>query len=208
MKNKKLFIILAMAAVFIGVIASNIYLNSKKHDPNISLIGPKENVPADAPTEGRFNTFSIPIPGVLSRSGQPSIDDFRWLKNNGWKSIIDLREDNERGDVSLDSKIPGFNELGFIFISIPIKDGDTPSQEQAVQFLEFAADSKNQPVHIHCHAGTGRAGLITALYRYAVQGWPMDRAIEEKAAFGSNNKVQKKWLLKWANSHRAGEYAK
>lgn len=208
MKNKKIFIILAVVVFSIGIIALNIYQNSKKHNPDILLVRPKGNVPAGAPTEGKFDTFSISIPGVFSRSGQPSIDDFKWLKNNGWKSIIDLREDNERGDVSLDSKIPGFNELEFIFVSIPIKDGDTPSQEQAVQFLEFVTDPKNQPVHIHCHAGTGRTGLMTALYRYAVQSWPMDRAIEEKAAFGSNNKVQKKWLLKWANSHKAGEYAK
>lgn len=206
MKNKKLFIILV--AVFIGGAVLKIQQNSKKHNPDVSLVGLRGNVPTGAPTEGRFNTFSIPVPGVLSRSGQPSLVDFKWLRDNGWKSIIDLREDNEKDDIALDSKIPGFAELGFIFINIPVKDGDTPSQEQAIRFLKFVTNQGNQPAHVHCAAGTGRTGLVMALYRYAVQGWPMDKAIEEKAMFGSNNKVQKKWLLKWAKNHKPGEYGK
>ena len=208
MWKKRIVIIgLAVILILLADLAVKNYQNSKKYATNISLAEPRTNVPAGAPKDGGFGVFSIPVPEILSRSGQPSLDEFKWLKNNGWKSIISLRVDGEKDDAP-DPEIPGFNDLGLIYLNIPVKDGDTPSQEQAAQFLKFVTDPKNQPVHIHCNAGTGRTGLMTALYRYAVESWPMDKALEEKASFGSNNKVQKKWLEKWAATHAPGSYAK
>jgi protein tyrosine phosphatase (PTP) superfamily phosphohydrolase (DUF442 family) len=182
--------------------------NPKQYATNISMVGPRGNVPAGAPKDDSFKLFAIPVPGILSRSGQPSLDDFKWLKQNGWKSVVDFREDGEKSNqYALDSKLPGFNDLKLNFLSMPIKDSTTPSIDQADQFLRFVTDPKNQPSLVHCAAGIGRTGIAVALYRYSVQSWPMDKAIEEAGLFTKNiNKSQQSWLNKWAANHDPGSY--
>lgn len=173
---------------------------------NISFVGPRENIPKDAPSAYGFWSFAQPVTGVLSRSGQPLMNEFTWLKQQGWKSVIDLRTDGERGEVGDDSKLPGFNDLGFHYLYLPLTDGAPPTEQQAQQFLAFVTNPANQPVHVHCRGGYGRTGTMTALYRYSVQGWPMDKAIEESRAFkGGVSSRQSQWLFEWAKTHQPGE---
>jgi hypothetical protein len=35
------------------------------------------------------------------------------------------------------------------------------------------------PWFVHCHHGSDRTGMMVAVYRAVVQGWPMDKAIDE-----------------------------
>jgi protein tyrosine phosphatase (PTP) superfamily phosphohydrolase (DUF442 family) len=176
-------------------------------DAVIKFIGPREGIPENAPKDYGLWSFAMPVQGVLSRSGQPLFSGFKWMKENGWKSVVDLRVDGERGEVGDDRKIPGFNGLGLNFLSLPLVDGIPPTDEQAKQFIAFVINPINQPAHVHCRGGIGRAGTMVVLYRYAVQGWPMDKAIEESRAFqGGISDLQKKWLEKWAAKYKPGEY--
>ena len=175
--------------------------------PQISFIGPRKNIPSDSPTAYGFWSFAMPVAGVLSRSGQPLISEFQWLKEKGWRSDINLRVDNERGEVADDALLADFNSLGLNYLRLPIADGSAPTNEQAKQFLEFVTKSENQPAHVHCRGGIGRTGTMVALYRYAVQSWPMEKAIEESRLFdGGVSDAQKKWLEKWSEQHQPGEY--
>ncbi|MDP3997379.1 MAG: sulfur transferase domain-containing protein [Candidatus Andersenbacteria bacterium] len=170
--------------------------------PEIKFVGPREGIPEDAPVAYGFWSFAMPVPGVLSRSGQPLIGEFEWLRQQGWRGVVDLRVDGERDEVGDDRKLPGFDALGFNYLALPIIDGHPPTDEQAEQFLTFVTDAANQPVHVHCRGGIGRAGTMVALYRYAVQGWPLDKAIEESRAFqGGISEMQKTWLEGWAAEH-------
>lgn len=177
-------------------------------DSEIVFVGPRGNLPNDAPKDYGFWSLAIPVPGILSRSGQPTIADLRWLKENGWKSDIDLRIDGDHSpEVSDDAKIPGFNDLGFNYLKIQMLDGAAPTDQQAEQFLSFVTKQENQPAHVHCRGGIGRAGIMVVLYRYAVQGWPLDKAIEESRLFqGGISEGQLKWITKWAETHPAGSY--
>jgi protein tyrosine/serine phosphatase len=170
------------------------------------LIGPGGNLPADAPSKKEFKNFAIPVPGVLSRSGKSSIENFQWLKDHGWKSVVDLREEKE----GLDTSISGFNELGLNFLNISIPNGKAPTVKQADDFLKFVTDPSNQPVHIHCRAGVGRTGVLTVLYRYSVQGWTMDKSIAEMVLFRKDgpNASQQKFFNDWEKEHTPGDYVK
>ncbi|MDR3558913.1 MAG: hypothetical protein P4L58_00735 [Candidatus Pacebacteria bacterium] len=102
MQNKKQLVYWSLAAVIIIAIAGVVFYQHSKNNPgnlgqtNVSLVEPRGNTPRSAPKDGGFKNFTIPVPGVLSRSGQPSLADFQWLKANGWKSDIDVRIDGEK----------------------------------------------------------------------------------------------------------------
>jgi protein-tyrosine phosphatase len=132
---------------------------------------------------------------------------FTWMKQNGWKGDVDLRVTGDHGDVADDAKLPGFSALGLNYLHLEIIDGHAPTADQANQFLSFVTNPANQPVEVHCRGGYGRAGTMVALYRYAVQGWPMDQAIAESRLFsGGVSEAQKAWLLQWAKDHAPASF--
>jgi protein tyrosine phosphatase (PTP) superfamily phosphohydrolase (DUF442 family) len=169
---------------------------------NSDLVGPRGNVVPSAPKAYGFWSYAVPVPGKLSRSGQPTIDEFKWLKDQGVKSVVDLRVDNEYKETTDDQKLPDFNKLKFNYLRLPIRDGQPPSMDQAQKFLAFVYDKNNQPVHVHCRGGYRRTGTVIALYRFEAQGLSMDKSIKESRLFhGGVSAVQKKWLLKWAKDN-------
>ena len=172
------------------------------------FVGPRENISAGAPTGYGFWSFAAPIAGTISRSGQPLESEFKWLKDHGWKSVVNLRVDNEYGETADDAKLARFNDLYLNYLRLPISDGAAPTDKQADEFLKFAENPANQPVHVHCRGGIGRTSAMVALYRYSVQSWPMDKAIGESRLFqGGVSMAQKNWLEKWASVHKPGSYA-
>ena len=182
---------------------------AKPAAPEYALVGPRGNVPNSAPKDYGFWSFAIPVPGVLSRSGQPTLTDFKWLKVNGWVSDIDLRIDGDHDEVSDDAKISGFNELGFNYLKIQMVDGAAPTDAQADQFLVFVTKPENQPAEVHCRGGIGRAGIMVALYRYAVQGWSIDKIMAESKLYqGGIDQGQQNWLANYAKAHAPGSYGK
>jgi protein-tyrosine phosphatase len=198
MNLKKLAIALALfGTVAIGsvALASNGVLKP-------AYVGPRTGIPLGAPKAYGFWSFAVLDGGKISRSGQPLMSEFKWLKKSGWKSVVDLRTDGEYKEVGDDLKLSGFKALGFNYLALPMRDGAAPTIDQAKQFLKFATDPANQPVEVHCRGGYGRTGTLIALYRYAVDGWTMPQAISESRLFqGGVDAGQQKWLLNWAKKY-------
>jgi len=164
-------------------------------------IGPRVNIATSTPKAYGFWSFAIIDNNKISRSGQPLMSEFKWLKKNGWKSVVDLRVDGEYKEIGNDQRLPGFKALDFNYLTLPIRDGGTPTADQARQFLKFVTDPANQPVEVHCRGGYGRTGTLIALYRYSVDSWPMQQAIAESRLYHSGiDSRQKKWLLNWAKN--------
>jgi protein tyrosine phosphatase (PTP) superfamily phosphohydrolase (DUF442 family) len=158
--------------------------------PKIEFVGPRQNIPKDTPAEAGFWSFAVIKNSILSRSGQPTLKEFEWLKKKGWKSIVNLRKESD------DLAIDGFSSLGFNYLHLPIQDGLPPTDDQAKKFLEFVQNPSNWPIHIHCRGGIGRAGVMVALYRVKIDNWSKDEAIEESRQFlGGISKAQENWLL-------------
>ena len=195
MKTKIISLFIALGLLF-GT--SSLAISKIKYN----FIGPRNNIASSTPTAYGFWSFAVPVSNVLARSGQPTAQEFSWLKKQGYKGVINFRLDGEYKEVADDAKLPDFNKLGFKYLRLQIRDGGTPTDKQAKDFLSFVKNKKNQPILIHCRGGIGRTGLAVALYRYEVQNWPMDIAINESRLFKNGvNSTQKKWLLNWAKNH-------
>lgn len=134
----------------------------------------------------------------LTRSGLPDENSWLWLRSQGVKSVVTFIPDSN----------VDYDKYGFSVLRIPMRS-DPPSEQQAEQFLRFVQDPKNQPVHIHCVAGQSRTGLMAALTRYAIDGWPLDRALEEARHYRQGRDLSQKrvdWLKAWAANHPAGSF--
>jgi protein tyrosine phosphatase (PTP) superfamily phosphohydrolase (DUF442 family) len=54
-----------------------------------------------------------------------------------------------------------------------------PEEEDVVRFLKIVTDPKQTPVLLHCQHGADRTGMMSAIYRVAVQGWTKEEAVRE-----------------------------
>ena len=151
--------------------------------------------------ETQFRNYGVVWPGKLTRSGIPASDSgWQWLRGEGVKSIVTF----------LSADDPDIDYAKFKFehvLRIPLHPSDLPDEEQARQFLAFIQDPNNWPVHMHCHGGKDRTGMMAALARYAVDGWPLDKALAEARPYKGGRDLagfRVKWLRKWAAHHEPG----
>lgn len=163
-------------------------------------VAPRSGIPAGAPLSQGMALFSVVSPGVLARGGTPDDPGFTWLKTHGWKSVVDLRTTD-------DNTYSGFVADHFQYLWLSVDSGLAPTPDQARSFLCFVASPANQPVFVHDNSGAERVNMFVALYRYAVQGWPMDAAVAEEKLYGDSNSInlqQLTFLQAWANQYPPG----
>jgi len=90
-----------------------------------------------------------------------SLEGYRSLAAAGVTTVVDLRTEPDRpvDDAMLQS-------LGLRMVSLPIRDGQTPTRAQTDGFLRVVATSRGT-VFLHCGAGVGRTGSVAAAYLVA-----------------------------------------
>jgi hypothetical protein len=176
------------------VLASSIGAEAPPARTDVPLSGPVKGAP--------IKRYGAVDEDVLSRSSRPTTAGYAWLRQEGVKNVVNFT-DEDPGDAF-------FKELGFEgHLWLPIVDGKPPTDAQVEQFLSLVRDSQNWPVHMHCAEGESRAGLMAALVRYAVDGWPLDKALEEAKLYRKGKSLRPKyvqWLTHWAEGHPPGSY--
>jgi protein tyrosine/serine phosphatase len=93
------------------------------------------------------------------RGAQPKGRNYEQLAALGIKTIVDLREDAK------DDARSATERAGMRYINLPMKEKSYPQA--------------NWPVFVHCAGGRHRTGVMTAVYRMAVDGWGVDQAYQE-----------------------------
>ena len=131
-------------------------------------------------TELRGVTNYAEVAPGIARGGQPDGKGLATLKELGYRTIINLRQNHSEKDEA--------EALGFRVVEIPIHAdvlGSTPPTETQIrEFFGVVLDRAAQPVFFHCAHGMDRTGTMAALYRIEVDGWTNDAAIDEMLKFG------------------------
>jgi protein tyrosine/serine phosphatase len=132
----------------------------------------------------------------IYRGAQPDASGYRYLREQGFKTVINLRSTkDEKKEVEAE---------GMTSIKIPMEAGPfgstPPTDAQLKQFFELVLDASKRPVYFHCAHGKDRTGTIAALYRIEREGWTAEEAIEEMQAFGYHDIY--KDLIKFVRSYR------
>lgn len=107
------------------------------------------------------------------RGGQPDQGGIDWLKEQGVKTILDLRG-GDRDNAWVDVDARGLNVK-----TIDIPDFEPPTYDQVQKALTILNNPENQPVFVHCKAGVGRTGTITACWNVA-RGLTAEQALKKE----------------------------
>lgn len=145
-------------------------------------------------------SYSTPLDSHLTRGSRLSDQDFAQLHQEGFKSTVNLCLENN-------DDAPRAAALGMNSLHLEILDNSAPTEAQAKQFLDFVTSPQNQPAYVHCEAGQGRTGVMSAVYRMAVQGWTPEAAIAEAKQMGMKVPAQLEFLQQFGADLQAGKIA-
>jgi uncharacterized protein (TIGR01244 family) len=114
----------------------------------------------------------------VATAGQPSDEAFADIQKAGFKTIINLRTEQEG---SLEEK-PKVEALGLEYHNIPI-GSDGISKEQVALFEKILGDASSRPVLIHC-ASSNRVGAMWFIHQVLGEGKDETAALEEAKKAG------------------------
>ena len=114
----------------------------------------------------------------VATAGQPSDQALADIQKAGFKTIINLRTEQEG---SLEEK-PKVEALGLEYHNIPI-GSDGISREQVALFEKILGDSKTHPVFVHC-ASSNRVGAMWFIHQVLGEGKDEASALEEAKKAG------------------------
>lgn len=116
----------------------------------------RQSYPAGVRMNG-INHF-VAVDERVWRGSAPGAAGYRALAARGVTTVVDLRaEDLGRREI----EEPG--RAGLRLVRLPVRDGQTPTEGQVDRFLEVVRETRGH-VYVHCGAGVGRSGSMSAAY--------------------------------------------
>ena len=137
---------------------------------------------AAAPIE-RF----VQVDDRLFRGAQPDLAGFKYLRDLGVRTIINLRE-AEDGERLNEREI--VESLGMRYVNIPVKDGNFFTRSRRIppdairSFFQTIDAPESGRVFVHCHRGADRTGALVSFYRIVRHNWDSVRAYAEARQIG------------------------
>jgi len=134
-------------------------------------------LPAGTPKKSEIPRF-LKVDDGFYRGGQPTRAGFEFLKNHGFKTVINLRQENDEAAI--------VQELGMNYVHLPmsVKPWSKIPDRAIEKYFEVLNNPDNYPIFIHCRRGADRTGAMVGFYRVAAQGWSGKKAYSEARDVG------------------------
>lgn len=131
--------------------------------------------------------FGVVDAGKVYRSGQLSVAALDSIHERyGIRTVIDLGS-TIHGDAAGERRNQRTADaLGIKRYVFRLNGDSTGNPNEYIQALRLATDPANQPVLVHCGAGTERTGLLCLLYKNEVLGVPLEEGFKEAQTYGHN----------------------
>lgn len=129
---------------------------------------------------------------------QPTINAFKKLADNGYKTVINLRTDKEGADLNAENK--SVVQARMKYIQIPI-DSNNPQDADAEKFIKAAKQETINPTFIHC-GSANRAAAMWMIYSVVEQGEDKKAALAIAEKAGLKSEVMKKFAKRYINEHK------
>ena len=113
----------------------------------------------------------------LYRGGHPSHQGLEGLAKLGVKTVIDLREGDDREGAVVE-------QLGMRYFRVPMAGLGAPTDKQVSSVLRVFDDGASWPVFVHCKRGADRTGTVVACYRITHDHWQNEKALDEAKIHG------------------------
>jgi len=125
--------------------------------------------------QGNFHAVEA---GILYRSAQPDRNDLiAAVHQHGVRSVLNLRGRNP-GSYWYDEEVGASRELGLAHYDYSLSAKRLVTAQQIAEILNIVRQAP-KPLLIHCKSGADRAGLVSALYRFALAGAKAEDADRE-----------------------------
>ncbi len=132
---------------------------------------------ADSSPEGIQNLYQVD-PHVY-RGAQPSDEGFQYLAKLGVKTVIDLREADQRSK----AEEALVTAAGMKYVNVPMMGLAAPTDAEISRILGIL-EGDGGTVFVHCKRGADRTGVVIAAYRIDRDGWANADALNEAKARG------------------------
>lgn len=139
------------------------------------------------------------VDAVVACGGATSTAALTGLKNDGFKSIVNLRLATEKG-ANIEENTAQARELELNYFHLPMS-GSNPDPKMVDEFLSVVSNKANQPVYIHC-GSANRVGAVWLIKRVIQDGWTVDKATTEARAIGLKNPGLEKFALDYIAAHK------
>ena len=112
----------------------------------------------------------------LVRSNQPWPWQLRWWRDEGIRTVLNLRGEAAKSHHVLEADACG--RLGLKLVDLVIYSREAPTLEQ-VQAARQVFETIEYPCLMHCKSGADRAGLMSVLYAHFRLGQPVAEALAQ-----------------------------
>ncbi|GJN28696.1 hypothetical protein PR202_gb16853 [Eleusine coracana subsp. coracana] len=95
------------------------------------------------------------------RGGQVSEEGLSWLLEKGFRTIIDLREEDVKDNLYLSAMQEAVSSGKVEVVNLPVEIGTAPSAEQVQQFAALVSDATKKPIYLHSQEGVSRTSAMS-----------------------------------------------
>ncbi len=147
---------------------------------------------------------TMQITDDIAVAAQPSLEELKNLKSQGFRSVVNLRVEHEdeemispldEGDIVRDQELA--------YLHLPVSGSDMRSQQ--VDDFRQCLENLEGPVLVHCKAGK-RAGAFAMIHKALEQGWSGKQTLSEaeKAGFACDNPQLKQFVSEYVDQKQSG----